>query len=162
MAADRALRDRDDAEGFGARQRRQHAAFGDAEHGPVGCFAADMQARIAVAGNDEGGRMVVAFDEAAQRHRHAIDIGLALDPVGTLGQRLADDLRSALKVERLQGLLQPLCHELVGVGIDDENAWPGHGGFLRDDASDDTARPARNKTTMEAITMPSSDAWSTV
>ena len=122
MAADRALRDRNDAEGFGARQRRQHAAFGDAEHRPVGGFAADMQARIAVAGNDEGGRMVVAFDEAAQRHRHAIDIGLALDPVGALGQRLADDLRSALEVERLQGLLQSLCHELVGVGIDDENA----------------------------------------
>ena len=92
----------------------------------------------------------------------AADVGLALDPVGTLGQRLADDLRSALKVERLQGLLQPLCHELVGIGIDDENAWPGHGIFLRDDASVDTARSARNETAMEAMTMPSSDAWSTV
>jgi hypothetical protein len=122
MAADRALCDRNDAEGFGARQRRQHAAFGDAEHGSVGCFAADMQAGIAVAGNDEGGRLVVAFDEAAQRHRHAVDVGLALDPVGALGQRFADDLRAAFKVERLQGLLQPLGHELVGVGIDDENA----------------------------------------
>jgi flavin reductase (DIM6/NTAB) family NADH-FMN oxidoreductase RutF len=122
VAADRALCDRNDAESFGARQRGQHAAFGDAEHGPVGCFAADMQPRIAVAGNDEGGRMVVAFDEAAQRHRHAIDIGLALDPIGALGQRLADDLRSTFKVEWLQGLLQPLCYKLVGVGIDDENA----------------------------------------
>ena len=119
MAADRALRDRDDAEGFSARKRRQHAALGDAEHGPVGGFAADMQARIAVAGNNEGGRMVVAFDEAAQRHRHAVDVGLALDPVGALGQRLANDLRSAFKTERLQGLLQPLCHEMVGIGIDD-------------------------------------------
>ena len=63
--------------------------------------------------------MVVAFDEAAQRHRHAIDVGLALDPVRTLSQRFADDLRSAFKVERLQGLLQPLRHELVGIGIDD-------------------------------------------
>ena len=35
MAADRALRDRDDAEGLGAGQRGQHAAFGDAEHRPV-------------------------------------------------------------------------------------------------------------------------------
>jgi hypothetical protein len=42
--------------------------------------------------------MVVAFDEAAQRHRRAIDIGLPLDPVGF--RQFADDLRSALKVER--------------------------------------------------------------
>ena len=66
--------------------------------------------------------MVVAFNEAAQRRRYAIDIGLALDPVGALGERLADNLRSAFKVKRLQGLLQPLGNELVGVGIDDENA----------------------------------------
>ncbi|MEH2621340.1 hypothetical protein V1285_006286 [Bradyrhizobium sp. AZCC 1620] len=162
MAANRALRDRNDPEGFCARERRQHAAFGDAEHGPVGGFAADMQARIAVAGNDEGSRMVVAFDEAAQRHRHTIDVGLALDPVGAFGQRFADDLRSAFKVERLQGLLQPLCYELVGIGIDDENARPGHGIFLRDNASVDTARPMCNMTTLEAMTMPSSNAWSTV
>src|SRR5690242_15868371 len=114
-----------------------------------------MQAWIAVAGDDEGGRLIVAFDEAAQRHRHAIDIGLALDPVGTLGQRLADDFRSAFKAERLQGLRQPLGHELVGIGIDDENAWPGHGIFLRDDASADSMRPARNETAMEAMTTPS-------
>ena len=113
MAADRALRDRDDAEGFGARQRRQHAAFGDAEHRPVRCLAADMQARIAVAGDDEGGRLVVAFDQTAQRHRHAIDIGLALDPERALGQRLADDLGSALKAERLERVLQPLRHEMI-------------------------------------------------
>ena len=89
--------------------------------------------------------MVVAFDEAAQRHRHAVDVGLALDPVGTLSQRLADDLRSTLKAERLQGLLQPLCHEMVGIGIDDENARPGHDAFLRDDAPVDTVRPARRQ-----------------
>ena len=136
MAADRALGDRDDAESFGARERGQHAAFGDAEHRPIGCFAADMQAGIAVAGNDEGGRTVVAFDPTAQRHRHAVDIGLALDPVGALRQRLADDLRSALKAKRLQGVLEPLRHEVVGIGIDDENARPGHRVFLRDDASE--------------------------
>ena len=54
VPADRALRDRDHAKGFGARQRRQHAAFGDAEHRPVGGLAADMQAGIAVAGDHEG------------------------------------------------------------------------------------------------------------
>jgi hypothetical protein len=32
---------------------------------------------------------------------------------------------------------------MVGIWIDDENARPGHGIFLRDDASVDTARPAR-------------------
>jgi len=55
-----------------------------------------------------------------------------------------------------------LGNELVGVGIDDENARSWHGVFLRDDASDNRARPARNKTATEAMTMPSSDAWSTV
>jgi hypothetical protein len=35
---------------------------------------------------------------------------------------------------------------MVGIGIDDENAWPGHHVFLRDDE--------------EAMTMPSSDASS--
>ena len=87
--------------------------------------------------------MVVAFDESAQRHRHAVDVGLALDPVGTFGQRLADDLGSALKAKRLKCVLQPLGNEMVGIWIDDENARPGHGIFLRDDASVDTARPAR-------------------
>ena len=80
--------------------------------------------------------MVVALDETAERHRHAIDVGLALDPVGALSQRLADDLRSTLKAERLQGLLQPPCNEMVGIGIDDENTWAGHLGFLRDDATE--------------------------
>ena len=46
--------DRDDAEALGARQRGQHAAFGDAEHGPVRALAADMQAGVGVAGDDEG------------------------------------------------------------------------------------------------------------
>ena len=112
--------------GFGARERRQDAAFGDAEDGSIRCFAADMQTGIAVAGDDEGGRTVVAFYQTAQRHRHAVDVGLALDPVRTFGQRLADDLRSTLKAERRQGVLQPLRHEMVGIGIYDENARPGH------------------------------------
>ncbi len=148
MAANRALRDRNNAEGFSARERRQDAAFGDAEDGPVRCFAADTQTGIAVAGDDEGGRTVVAFYQTAQRHHHAVDVGLALDPVRAFGERLADDLRSTLKAERLQGVLQPLCNEMVGIGIDDENARPGHCVFLRDDE--------------EAMTMPSSDASSAV
>src|SRR5271169_1046625 len=102
MTADRALCDRDDAKSFGARERRQHAALGDAEHRPIRSFAADMQTWIAVACDDEGRRAVVALDEPAQRHRHTLDIGLTLDSVWPLGQRLADNLRSALKAERLQ------------------------------------------------------------
>src|SRR5256885_74372 len=81
------------------------------------------------------GRLVIAFDETAQRHRYAVGVGLALDPERPLGQRLADDLRSTLKAQRLQGLLQPLCNDVVGVGVDDENAGPGHLVFLRDVAS---------------------------
>src|ERR1700719_1646679 len=84
--------DADDAEGFRALQRRQYAAFGDAEHRPIGSFAADMQTRVAVAGDHEGGGAVIALDQPAQRHRHAVDVGLALDPVRSLGQRRADDL----------------------------------------------------------------------
>ena len=81
--------------------------------GRVGRLAADMQAGIAVAGDDEGGRLVVAFDEPAQRHRHALDIGLALDPEGPFGQRLADDLRSARRSRAAcKASLEPLRHEL--------------------------------------------------
>ena len=60
MAPDRALRDGEHAERFSARQRRQHAAFGNAEHGPFGRLAAHMQAGVAVAGDDEGAGLVVA------------------------------------------------------------------------------------------------------
>jgi hypothetical protein len=37
---------------------------------------------------------------------------------------------------------------MIGIGIDDENAWPGHGAFLLDD--------------QKATTVPSSDASSAV
>jgi flavin reductase (DIM6/NTAB) family NADH-FMN oxidoreductase RutF len=130
MPADRTLRDGDDAKGFGARHRRQHAAFGDAEHRPISSFPADMQARIAVAGDHEGCRTVIALDQPAQRHRHAVDIGLALDPVRTLDQRCADDLRSVREIERFQGLFKSLGHGDVGIGIDHEDARAGHGLFL--------------------------------
>ena len=98
-----------------ARHRGQHAAFGDAEHRPVGAFPADMQAGIAVAGDDEGRCAVVAFDQSPQRHRHAVDIGLALDPVRSLGQRRADDFRPVGEIERLQRVFQPLGHGDVGI-----------------------------------------------
>src|SRR5207244_6040973 len=58
MAANRALGDSNDAESFRARERRQHAALGDAEHRPIRSFAANMQTGIAVAGDDEGCRAV--------------------------------------------------------------------------------------------------------
>ncbi|MHC2744083.1 hypothetical protein ACVMFA_009895 [Bradyrhizobium liaoningense] len=129
VTPDRSLGDRDDAEVLGARKRGQHAALGNAEHGAVGTFTADLQSGIAVAGDDEGGRAVVALDQPAQRHRDAVDVGLALDAEGTLGQRLADQFRPALEVERLQRILQPLRDLVVGVRIDDENARPGHDGL---------------------------------
>ena len=64
MAAYRALRDRNDAESLRARQRCQYAAFGDAENRTIRSFAADMQTRIAIAGNDKGRRAVITLDKA--------------------------------------------------------------------------------------------------
>src|ERR1700746_4146366 len=93
MAADRTLRDGDDAEGLGAGQGGEHAAFGDAEHWPRGRLAADMQARIAVAGDDERRGPRVILDQAPQRHRNAVDIGLALDTERSFGKSLADEFR---------------------------------------------------------------------
>jgi hypothetical protein len=123
---DRALGDGDDAEGPGTGQRRQHAALGDAEHGPVGALAADLKSGIAVAGDDKGPGAVVTFNQPTQRHRDPLDVGLAFNAVGTLGQRLANNFRPALEIERLQRVLQPSRNGVVGVRIDDENARPGH------------------------------------
>jgi hypothetical protein len=54
-----------------------------------------------------------------------------------------------------------LRHEMVRIGIDNEDAWPGHLVFLRADATTDAVgqRCTRRR---EAINMPSSDAWSAV
>ena len=70
----------------------------------------------------DGCRYIHGHPSSGKRPTRGVGVGLAFDSERSLGQRLADDLRSAFKVERLQGLLQPLCHELVGVGVDDENA----------------------------------------
>src|SRR5262249_48097519 len=95
VPADRALADGDDPEPLGARERGEDAAFGDAEYRARRALAAQMQARIAVAGDDERVGSVVGFDEATQRQGHAFDIGLTLDPERTLLERRADDLRAA-------------------------------------------------------------------
>ncbi|MBB4425614.1 hypothetical protein GGD66_004175 [Bradyrhizobium sp. CIR48] len=129
VARDRALRDGDDAERFGAGERGQHAALGNAEYRPFRAFAADLKAGIAIAGDDEGRRAVVAFHQPSQRHRNAIDVGLALDAERALRQGLTHQFRPTLETERPQGLLQPLRDCRVGVRIDDENAWPGHDGL---------------------------------
>ena len=129
VTRDRALGDRDDAKRFGAGQCGQHAALGDAEHGAVGAFAADLKPGIAVAGDDKGSRAVVALDQPAQRHGDAVDIGLAFNAERSLGQGLADQLRPALETERLQRVLQPLRDRRVGIRIDDENARSGHAGL---------------------------------
>ena len=68
---------------------------------------------------------VVRLDEAPERQRHALDVGLALDAVGPLGERRADDLRPALERERLQRVGEAARHGLVRVRVDDEDA--GHG-----------------------------------
>ena len=126
VPADRALRDRDDAKGFGPRHRGQDAAFGDAEHRAVGAFPAYMKAGVAVAGDDKGGCAVVALDQPPQRHRHAVDVGLALDPVRSLGERGADDFRAVSEIERLERVLQSSGHGNIGIGIDHEDARAGH------------------------------------
>src|SRR5262245_8481512 len=54
MPGDRALAYGNDAEAARARERGEHAAFGDAEYRPRGAFAADVQPRIAVARDHEG------------------------------------------------------------------------------------------------------------
>ncbi len=131
VAANRALRDGNHAERFGARHGRQHAAFGNAEYRPVGSFPAHMQAWIAVAGDDESRRAVVAFDQPPQRHYHTIGIGLALDSVRSLGKGRADDLRPIGEIERFEGFLQSPGHVEVGVGVDHEDARAGHVGSLQ-------------------------------
>ena len=100
VARDRALQDRDHPEALGARQRGQHAAFGDPEHRPRRPFAADMQAGIAVAGDHEGIAGVVRLDEPPQRQRDALHMLLRLDPEWALGQGRADDLRPVSKAQR--------------------------------------------------------------
>src|SRR5262249_34115867 len=71
VAGERALTDRDDPEALGTRERGQHPAFGDAEHRPAGAFAAQMQPRIAVTGDDERVGTIVCLDQPAQRERFA-------------------------------------------------------------------------------------------
>ena len=67
------------------------------------------------------------LDQAPERQHDALDVGLALDAVGPLGEGLADDLRPALEGERLQRVGEAARHGLVRVRVDDEDA--GHGRF---------------------------------
>src|SRR6056297_1697598 len=121
MPADRAGLDGDHAEAIGARQGGEHAAFGDAEDRARGCLAADMQAGIGIAGDDEGIRRILR-DDPRQRQRHALGVLLALDAERSLAQGAADDLRAVSKGQRLKRLREPVGDGLVGIGVDDENA----------------------------------------
>ncbi len=127
MPADRALADGDDAEALGARQRGQDPAFGDAEHRPRRAFAAQLQPRIAVAGDDERVGLVVGLDQPAQRHRHAVDVGLGLDADRAFRERGAEDFRAVGKAQKLERRVDAARHRLVGIGIDDANACAGLG-----------------------------------
>ena len=89
-----------------------------------------MQARIAVAGDHEGVGLVVLLDQPAQRHRNAVDVGLTLDPVRTLGQGYANDLRPVGKAKLLELGVEAAGHRRVRIGIDDEDARAGHDFFL--------------------------------
>jgi hypothetical protein len=105
-----------------ARQRREHAAFGDAEHRPFRALAADMQAGIAVAGDNERIAGVVGFDQPPQRQRDALHMLLRLDTERSFGKRRAHDLRPSLEAQRLQSLIDAACHGFVRVRIDDADA----------------------------------------
>ena len=103
VPADRALPDGDDAEPLAARQRRQHAALVDAEHRPRRRLAADVQAGIGVAGDDEG------IDVVARRHTSRRSGRVTLStcscvsmPSGPSVQRAALDLRPVREPHRRQ------------------------------------------------------------
>jgi hypothetical protein len=73
-----------DPEAARARERCEDTAFGNTEYRARGAFAADVQLRIAVAGDDEGVGGIVR-PEAPQRHDHAFYISLRVDPQRTFG-----------------------------------------------------------------------------
>ena len=102
VAADRPGRDGDHPEPVAAGERGRDRAFGDAEHGPVGALAAHLQARIAVAGDDEGIGRVVRLDRAPQRQHDLLDILLAFDAERAFGERGAADGRPAGESQRRQ------------------------------------------------------------
>ena len=128
VPADRALRDGDDAEAFGAGERRQHAAFGDAEHRPPGAFAADMQAGIGEAGDDEGVglrcRPRRAGAAAAPRSRRRPGSRSRKAPRLSVLQTISGP---PLNASGFSASVQPARHGLVRVRVDDEDARPGMG-----------------------------------
>lgn len=84
-----------------------------------------MQAGIAVAGDHEGIGGIVGLHQPAQRHHHAFDVGLSLDPVGTFGERRANDLRTTVETERLERGVEIARDRLVRVRVDDANTRSG-------------------------------------
>ena len=105
-----------------ARERGQHAAFGDAEDRPRGALAADMQPRIAVAGDHEGVGRIVGLHHPAQRHHHAFDVGLGLDAKWTFREGGTHDLRTVRKSQRLQCRIETSGDGLIRIRIDDSNS----------------------------------------
>jgi len=122
VPGDRALADRNDAEAARARERGEHAAFGDAEYRPRGALAADVQPRIAVARDHEGVGRIVRLDHAPQRHHHAFDVGLGLDAERTFREGGTHDLRTVWKPQRLQCRVETAGDVLIGIRIDDANS----------------------------------------
>src|SRR5262245_36609477 len=122
MPGDRALAYGNDAETARARERGEHAAFGDAEYRPGGAFAADVQPRIAVARDHEGVGRIVRLNQAPQRHHDALDVDLGLDAERSFCESGTHDLRTVCKPQWLQRRVETASDILVGIRIDDANA----------------------------------------
>ena len=113
MASDRTLGNGYDTEPFTARQRRQYARLVDAEHRSAAGLAADMQARVGIAGDHEGIDIVAAGHQFAERQRYAFHVLLRLDAVRPFRQGVADNLGPLLELDRRQGIGQSSSHDLV-------------------------------------------------
>ena len=134
MAGQRGPQDGEDAEALAARQRGEQAAFGDAEDRPVGRLAAQLQARIAEAGDHEGSGVAPLPDQPAERLHDLLDMGLGLDAGRAFGQRDAVDLGSARHAQRRHRAVDRRGHRNARVGIDDDDAF-AHGQVLARRAS---------------------------
>src|SRR5690606_38478545 len=124
--------DGDDAETLAKRESGQHAAFGNAEHGPAALFAQRVEARITETGDDEGARAVCAGRRPAeQRSDDAVDVALGLDAGGPLGQGQAGDGRPVRAAQGLHRGIDPLRDRDAGIGIDDvDGSVPFAHGFF--------------------------------
>src|SRR5690606_23998459 len=114
-------------------ERGEQAAFLDAEDGRLRDGPAGIDARIRVAGDDEGRGVRPFLYLADERQDDRVGIDLALDAERAFVERQALDGGAALEAERLERLGQAIGDGAVRVRVDDDDgpaAVCGHGAIL--------------------------------